>query len=177
MDKRQGTYIAFDATGVYDHKNSNLHNFRQLEEWQRLHPGKFNLLNIEGIHFASLNDDLLDTRLKHAMELQMAQADNMLVVVSPELNPESEILNWQISRGINHFHLPIIIAYAGLERIEDDTIEKYWEWLPRKFRKYITRYPWAQMAHIPLTRDKVQRALAHYSAKNQNYPWDATTIF
>ncbi len=179
MDNRQGTYIAYDANGVKDHVNSNLHNHKMLEDWQRMNPGRFNFINIEDIHLSSSNEILQETTttLKHHLERQMAKADNMLVVVSPVLNPDSPILNWQISRGVNHFHLPIVIAYAGLDRIDDHTIQTYWEWLPAKFRKYLTQYPWARMAHVPLVRDKVQRALATYSAGKQVYPWDGTTIF
>lgn len=179
MDNRHGTYIAYDAIGVKDHVNSNLHNHKLLEDWQRMNPGKFNFINLDDIHLSADNElqQDQDTTLKHHLEAQMAKADNMLVIVSPVLNPDSPILNWQISRGVNHFHLPIIAAYAGLDRINDNTIETYWEWLPAKFRKYLTRYPWAQIAHIPFTKDKVERALATYSAKKQIFPWDATTIF
>ncbi len=178
MDSRKGTYIAFDATAIHDAVYSNQHTMKQLDEWQRLHPGRLNFLNMESIDFVvNASDALNETTVKHHMQQQMAQADNMLVVASPVLNTESEILNWQISRGVNHFHLPIIIAYDGLEKMTEETIEKYWTWLPQKFKKYITRYPWARMAHIPLTRDKLERALSHYSASRQQYPWDATTIF
>ncbi len=174
---RQGTYIAFDAAAMHDTVNSNLHTFEQISEWLRLHPGRLNIVNLEEIRFAIDHNDQLDTTQKHRMEQQMATADNILVVASPVLNTESEILNWQISRAVNHHHLPVIIAYAGLDAVTEDTIQQYWTWLPRKFKKYITRYPWACMAHIPLTMDKLSRASKQYSAERQEYPWDAETIF
>ncbi len=178
MDTRNGTYIAYDATGICDAVNSNQHTYKQMREWERLFPGRFSFVNMDDVEFSVQHPEgLSEMTVKRHMEQQMAKADNMLVVASPVLNTESEILNWQISRGVNHFHLPIIVAYAGLELMTEDTIEKYWTWLPAKFKKYITRYPWAQMAHIPLTRDKLQRAMAHYSARRQQYPWDAVTIF
>jgi len=173
----KGTYIAFDAAGMNDPVCSNLHTFQQLAEWQRSHPSRFDFINMEDILFAAEHDDMLDSTLKASMLKEMETADNMLVIASPVLDTESPILNWQISRGVNRFHLPVIVAYAGLDEVHEQTIEDYWTWLPRKFKKYITRYSWAQMAHIPLTRDKLERALKAYSASRQLYPWDATTIF
>lgn len=175
--ERKGTYIAFDATGVIDRVNSNLHTFQQLADWQRNYPSRFNFINMDGINFSAEHDDTLDSTMKSHMMAEMATADNMLVIASPVTNTESPILNWQISRGVNRFHLPVIIAYAGLDEVSEQTIEDYWTWLPQKFKKYITRYSWARMAHIPLTRDKLERALKTYSAERQSYPWDATTIF
>ncbi len=174
---RQGTYIAFDASAMHDAVNSNQHTFQQISEWLRLHPGRLDIVNLDEIRFAIDHDEQLDTTQKRRMEQQMATADNVLVVVSPVLNTESEILNWQISRAVNHHHLPVIIAYAGLDVVNENTIRQYWAWLPRKFKKYITRYPWACMAHIPLTMDKLSRASRQYSAERQEYPWDAETIF
>lgn len=175
QDKR--TYIAFDAIGVADPTNSNLHYFHQLSDWQKGFPKRFDFVNMPEINFSAEHQDLLDSTLKHRLLKRMAEADNALVIVSPVTNTESEILNWQISRCVNRFHLPVIIAYAGLDVVDDSTIKDYWTWLPNKFKKYITRNSWARMAHVPFTRDKIERAIATYSLANQSYPWDSETIF
>ncbi len=177
MTKRKGTYIAYDATGVTDSVASNLSTFEHLTEWQKAAPERFPFNNMRSIHFSAHHDDLLVSTAKYHMAEQMAQAENMLIVASPVLNTESDILNWQISRGVNRFHLPVIIAYWGLEQMTEETIQKYWVWLPQKVRKYITYNSWACMAHIPLTKDKLERAIHTYSSERQVYPWDALTIF
>ncbi|MCF0199474.1 MAG: hypothetical protein HUK02_09150 [Bacteroidaceae bacterium] len=174
---RKGTYIAFDAAGMVDPICSNRHTFQQLAEWQRNYPSRFNFINMDAINFAAEHDDQTETTLKHHMLQQMAQAENLLVVASPVLNTESPILNWQISRAINRFHLPVILAYAGLETVDESTIQAYWSWLPQKFRKYLTVKPWARIAHIPLIRTKLESALAAFSAEQQTYPWDSFSIF
>jgi len=176
MEKR-GTYIAFDADGVHDRINSNYHTFRQLREWQKSYPNRFNFINLDAIDFSAEHEDLLDSTLKNNFLKTMAEADNLLVIASPVINPESEILNWQISRAVNRFHLPVIIAYAGLDEVKDETIQEFWTWLPVKFRKYMTVNSWACMAHVPLTRDKLERALNTFRLSTQEYPWDSTTIF
>ncbi|MCD8265516.1 MAG: hypothetical protein LUC33_00015 [Prevotellaceae bacterium] len=175
--ERKGTYIAYDASGISDSVNSNQHTFRQLSEWQRSQPDGFCFVNMQGIQFSTEHKDFLDSTMKSYMLKEMASADNMLVVASPVVNTESPILNWQISRGVNRFHLPVVIAYYGQEAVSEESVRKYWVWLPEKLRKYISRQSWCRMAHIPLTKDKLRRAINFYSASQQRYPWDTMTIF
>jgi len=170
------TYVAYDATGVLDHVNSNLKTFQQLHAWERMHPDRFRFLNIDEIYFSSEHDDLVDSTVKTRLIALMAQADNLLVLVSPVTNVESPMLNWQISRAVNRFHLPVIIAYVGRNHLEDGAVEENWTCLPNKIRKYIGRDS-ARMCHIPLTQDKLERALGTFSVGAQTYPWNSTTIF
>ena len=170
------TYVAFDANGVLDHENSNLRTFQQLHAWQRMHPNRFHFLNMDEINFSSEHDDLVDSTVKSWFLGIMAKADNLLVLVSPVTNVESPILNWQISKAVNRFHLPVIIAYVGKEHLGDTAVEDNWHRLPNKIRKYIGRDS-ARMCHIPLTQDKLERALGTFSVGAQTYPWNSTTIF
>ena len=170
------TYVAFDANGVLDHENSNLRTFQQLHAWQRMYPNRFHFLNMDEINFSSEHDDLVDSTVKSCFLGIMAKADNLLVLVSPVTNVESPILNWQISKAVNRFHLPVIIAYVGKEHLTDTAVEDNWHRLPNKIRKYIGRDS-ARMCHIPLTQDKLERALGTFSVGAQTYPWNSTTIF
>lgn len=170
------TYIAFDSVGVLDHEHSNLHIFQQLADMQKRFPNRFQFLNMNAIEFSSEHDDLVDTTVKSDFLRIMADADNLLVVVSSYTNVDSHMLNWQISRCVNRFHLPVIIAYAGVNALEKDAVQTYWSRLPQKIKKYIGRDS-ARMCHIPLTMDKLERALSTFSAKDNMYPWDSTTIY
>ena len=170
------TYVAYDAEGILDHENSNLYIFQQLHAWQRMHPDRFHFLNIEQINFSSEHDDLVDSTVKNLLLSVMAKADNLLVIVSKRTNVESPILNWQISKAVNRFHLPVIIAYVDKKNLEDTAVEDNWSRLPNKIRKYIGRDS-ARMCHIPLTQDKLERALGTFSVGSQTYPWNSTTIF
>lgn len=176
MNNLHSTYIAFDAIGVKDPVNSNQHTFKQLADWQRIYPNRFDFMNLDDIDFNINHDELLETRLKTYFIKKLSRADNLLVVASPVVNVDSPILNWQISRAANRFRLPIIVAYAGLDHVDDKTILDYWAWLPQKVKKYIARDSY-HMAHIPLTQDKLERALKTYSLEEKTYPWASTTIF
>ena len=170
------TYVAFDSTGVKDHVNSNLASFMQLREWERQNPTRFHFLNMEEITFSSEHEDLIDSTLKTRFLHLMESADNLLVLSSSKMNVESPMLNWQISRAVNRFRLPVIVAYVGMEQVNDNTIKEQWDNLPNKIRKYIGRDS-ANMAHIPLTKDKLERALGYFSARKELYSWNSTTIF
>ena len=173
---RHKTYVAYDATGVLDHENSNLRTFHQLHAWQKMHPERFHFLNMEEIKFSSEHNDLVDSTVKSVLLKVMAKADNLLVLVSKVTNVESPMLNWQISKAVNRFHLPVIIAYVGKQHLEDTAVEDNWSRLPNKIRKYIGRDS-ARMCHIPLTHDKLERALGTFAVGSQTYPWNSTTIF
>lgn len=170
------TYVAFDAQGVFDHQNSNLSYFNQMKEWQNQYPQRFHFLNLQDVEFSSLNDDWADSTFKVRCLRQMEKADNLLVVASKLVNVESLTLNWQISRAVNRFHLPVVVVYADYEKLDDSSIKDYWPYLPNKIRKYITRDS-ARMSHVPLTRDKLERALGAFSVKKSLYPWSSTTIY
>lgn len=175
MNKHK-TYVAYDAVGVFDHEHSNLKTFQQIHSWQKMYPGRFSFLNIEEIYFSSEHDDFVDSTLKTKLLALMEKADNLLVIASPFTNVESPILNWQISKAVNRFRLPVIIAYVGKEQLSDTSVKDNWGILPNKIRKYIGRDS-ARMCHIPLTQDKLERALGNFSVGTQTYPWNSTTIY
>lgn len=170
------TYVAFDSQGVFDHEHSNLHSFKQMQEWQRLYPQRFNFLNMQDINFSSMHDDLIDSLFKVNCLRLMDQADNLLVLASNVMNVESPTLNWQISRAVNRFRLPVVVAYVGFDSLTQDSVRDNWANLPNKVRKYIGLDS-ARMAHVPFTSDKLERALGFFSVRTGTYPWNSTTIF
>ena len=173
---RTNTYIAFDTTDVLDMQSIHLSAFRELKSWQKNHPDRFNFINLEEIEFLSMHDDILEKEIRnHFMDI-MRKADNVLVPASPMLNTKNMLLNWQISYAVNALRLPVTVFYIGPSKLEDKDIRAYWNWLPTKIRKYIGLDS-ARMAHIPMTRDKMERALNAFSRTKNTFPWDSTTIF
>lgn len=170
------TYIAFDTNAVLDHVNSNLHLFHRLADWQKRYPTRFQFINLDSIEFSSLHGDLVDTTVKTNFLKIMSRADNLLIVISKHTDVNSPMLNWQISRCVNRYKLPVIIAYDGLSALGPDAVQTYWSRLPQKIKKYIGRDS-ARMCHVPLTMDKIERALGTFSVNTNIYPWDSTTIF
>ncbi len=170
------TYIAYDAEGVIDHVNSNLHLFHQLADWQKRYPKRFRFINLGEIDFTSMHDDWVDSTVKTNFLRIMAEADNLLVIVSSHTVADSRMLNWQISRCVNRYHLPVIVAYADETVLDETSVNKFWSRLPVKIKKYIGRDS-ARMCHVPLTMDKLERALGTFSVRDNMYPWNSTTIY
>lgn len=170
------TYIAFDVLGMRDQVHSNYHTFETMDEWERAHPDRFHFLNLSERDRSIRYEDVIDSTLKRYYLSLMAQADNLLIVASPVLNVDSEMLNWQISRAVNQYRLPVIVAFAGLDHVDDDTLTAFYAWLPAKVKKYMGLKS-ARMCYLPLTKDKLERALRTFSVHDNVYPWDSTTIF
>lgn len=171
------TYLAFNVDAVRDSRKSNLHTLNLLGDWQRRFPNRFNFLNMESINFIAGHDDLVETTVKSQFFALMEKADNLMLVVAKDaIDPDNAWLNWQISRAVNRYHLPVIVAFKGETAVTEDTLKDYWNYLPQKIRKYIGRNS-ARMCYIPLTETKVEKALGYFSVNSQTYPCDSTTIF
>lgn len=170
------TFIAFDGDGVRDSENSNLHIFNLLADWQKRYPNRFDFLDIDSINFMSQHDDLNETTIKTYLFGILEKADNLLVVVSKYTNPESKWLNWMISRAVNRYHLPVIVAIAGVSVVNDDVMTEWYPKFPAKVKKYIGRDS-ARMCYVPLTQTKLERSLGYFSVNTQTYPWNSTTIY
>ena len=170
------SYLVFDPVGVATSERNNLRYFHQMFEWQRLYPNRFDFLNTEDIEFyAGLGEKLEKNMKRHFIEL-MGEADHIIVPASATTNVDSPLLNWQISQAVNGFRLPVIVCYMGVENIFVKDFVRYENWVPAKIRKYISRDS-ALIAHIPFTRDKLERAVASFSLKDHLLPWNSTTIF
>ena len=170
------TYLAFNVDAVRDSKKENLHTLNLLGDWQKRYPNRFGFVNIEHINFIANHDDLVETTVKTQFFAQMEKADNIMIVVTKETEADNAWLNWQISRAVNRYHLPVIVAFKGETTVTDETLKEYWDNLPQKIKKYIGRDS-ARMCYIPLTETKVEKALGYFSVKSQNYPHNSTTIY
>ena len=109
----------------------------------------------------TLSDRL--NRLAPSATLAMSQR-------SSELKAQGvDVINMSV--GEPDFNTPDHIKAAAIKAVEDN-----WSRLPNKIRKYIGRDS-ARMAHIPLTQDKLERALGTFAVGTGTYPWNSTTIF
>ena len=172
----KNTYIAFDASGMINHEFSNLHTFLQFDRYQATYPNRFNFINMDEIKFASEHDGQITASLEQRFFKRMAEADNVLVVASPLINVESDILNWQIRTAVYRYRLPLIIAYAHHDHFSEEEIQTHYVWLPHAVREMVEG-DHAYVAHIPLTIDKLERALRSFSVRDHTYPWTSTTVF
>lgn len=171
------TYIAFDANGIFENKNSrDLKNYHHVMTWQRTYPSRFNFLNLHDIDFTSKHGGLIESTVRPYLSKKLEQADNLFLIVSQDTDVDSSLLNWQIMQAVNRHRLPIIVAYEGEQTITSETIQKNEHHLPTSLRK-LMRQKAVKIAHIPFKSGKIECACKHYSSRTAAYPWTERTIY
>ena len=122
-----------------------------------------------------VRDSSSEATLKSRLEDRMRLSKNMLVIISDDTNYDRGLLNWEIQTAQDKYDLPIIVAYAGeqyLPRLTDELIEK----LPRAIWRDV-KFGGNHYAHIPFTKDRIKRAIDHYSVVSGVYPNSEKEIF
>lgn len=170
------SYLAFDPIGVATAEQNDLRYFHRMFEWQHLYPNRFDFINSADIEFFAEHGEKPEKEMKRRFIEQLREADHIIVPASETTNVDGSILNWQISQAVNGFRLPVIVCYMGMENLFEKDFERCESWMPAKIRKYISRDS-ALIAHIPFTRDKLERAVAYFSLNERTLPWDSKTIF
>lgn len=174
MAYRNGTYIAFDGNGKTDPTKGDLKYLGILRAWKESDNIDFNFTDSHKKTY-QVRDTSSEATLKSRLEERMAGSKNMLVIISEDTNFDRGLLNWEIETAINKYELPIIVAYTGeqfLPTLTHELIEK----LPREIW-YSVKFGDNNFAHIPFTKDRIKRAVDHYSVVRGVYPTSESEIF
>ena len=174
MAYRNGTYVAFDGNGQNDPTKGDLKYLGILRAWKESDNIDFNFTDSHKKTY-QVRDSCSEATLKSRLEERMRNSKNMLVIISDDTNYDRGLLNWEIQTAQEKYGLPIIVAYAGehyLPCLTDDLIEK----LPKTIRGDVM-FGGNRYAHIPFTKDRIKRAIDHYSVVSGVYPNSEKEIF
>ena len=174
MAYRNGTYVAFDGNGQDDPTKGDLKYLGILRAWKESDNIDFNFTDSHKKTY-QVRDSSSEATLKSRLEDRMRNSKNMLVIISDDTNFDRGLLNWEIRTAQEKYGLPIIVAYAGeqyLVRLTDDLIEK----LPKTIWRDV-KFGGNHYAHIPFTKDRIKRAIDHYSVVSGVYPNSEKEIF
>lgn len=174
MAYRNGTYVAFDGNGQNDPTKGDLKYLGILRAWKESDNIDFNFTDSHKKTY-QVRDSSSEETLKSRLEERMSNSKNMLVIISDDTNFNRGLLNWEIRTAQEKYGLPIIVAYAGeqyLVRLTEDLIEK----LPRAIWRDV-KFGGNHYAHIPFTKDRIKRAIDHYSVVSGVYPNSEKEIF
>ena len=174
MAYRNGTYVAFDGNGQNDPTKGDLKYLGILRAWKESDNIDFNFTDSHKKTY-QVRDSSSEETLKSRLEERMRNSKNMLVIISDDTNFDRGLLNWEIRTAQDKFDLPIIVAYAGeqyLPRLTDELIEK----LPKEIRGDVM-FGGNHYVHIPFTKDRIMRAIDHYSVVSGVYPNSEKEIF
>lgn len=174
MAYRNGTYVAFDGNGQNDPTKGDLKYLGILRAWKESDNIDFNFTDSHKKTY-QVRDSSSEATLKSRLEDRMRFSKNMLVIISDDTNFDRGLLNWEIQTAQEKYGLPIIVAYAGeqyLPRLTNELIEK----LPREIWRDV-KFGGNHYAHIPFTKDRIKRAIDHYSVVSGVYPNSEKDIF
>ena len=174
MAYRNGTYVAFDGNGQNDPTKGDLKYLGILRAWKESDNIDFNFTDSHKKTF-QVRDSSSEATLKSRLEERMRNSKNMLVIISDDTNFDRGLLNWEIRTAQDKYDLPMIVAYAGehyLPWLTDELIEK----LPREIWRDV-KCGGNHYAHIPFTKDRIKRAIDHYSVVSGVYPNSEKDIF
>ena len=174
MAYRNGTYVAFDGNGQNDPTKGDLKYLGMLRAWKESDNIDFNFTDSHKKTY-QVRDSSSEETLKSRLEERMRNSKNMLVIISDDTSFDRGLLNWEIQTALDKYDLPIIVAYAGeqyLPRLTDELVEK----LPKVIRGDVM-FGGNHYAHIPFTKDRIMRAINHYSVVSGVYPNSEKEIF
>ena len=174
MAYRNGTYVAFDGNGQDDPTKGDLKYLGILRAWKKSDNIDFNFTDSHKKTY-QVRDSSSEETLKSRLEERMSNSKNMLVIISDDTSFDRGLLNWEIQTALDKYDLPIIVAYAGehyLPWLTDELIEK----LPREIWRDV-KFGGNHYAHIPFTKDRIKRAIDHYSVVSGVYPNSEKEIF
>ena len=174
MAYRNGTYVAFDCNGQNDPTKGDLKYLGMLRAWKESDNIDFNFTDSHKKTY-QVRDSSSEATLKSRLEDRMRLSKNMLVIISDDTNYDRGLLNWEIQTAQDKYDLPIIVAYAGehyLPWLTDELVEK----LPKVIRGDVM-FGGNHYAHIPFTKDRIMRAINHYSVVSGVYPNSEKEIF
>ncbi|MGG5462885.1 TIR domain-containing protein [Clostridium sp. B9] len=187
---RNGTYVAFDGNGEVNPTKSDLKYFCILKAWQENDSIDFNFINSHEKTY-SVRDTSSEETLKSRLNERMKNSKNLLVIVSEDTNYDRGFLNYEISRAIKAYDLPVIIAYVG----EFDSIEfKYgyfWDVigvrkgnnsrislkgrLPKELKDAIENSN-INCIHIPFNKDVIKECINKYGCNYSNLKGHKNTM-
>lgn len=174
MAYRNGTYVAFDGNGQTDPTKGDLKYLGILRAWKESDNIDFNFTDSHKKTY-QVRDTSSEETLKSRLEERMRNSKNMLVIISDDTNFDRGLLNWEIKTAHDKYELPIIVAYTGeqfLPWLSNDLIEK----LPKEIWGDV-KFGGNHYAHIPFTKDRIKRAIDHYSVVSGVYPNSEKEIF
>lgn len=163
MAYRNGVYVAFNGCGTTDPTESDIKYFNIMKAWAENEDIDFSFSNSHDKTYAVIDDSLKATLRARLLE-RMRNSKSMLLIATENSAANRGMLNWEIEQAVETYGLPIIVAYAGYDKIMQPSLLKN-RW-PRKLAEYIQDGA-VKTIHIGFKLDLIKKAINDFSFANQ----------
>lgn len=163
MAYRNGVYVAFNGCGTTDPIESDIKYFNLMKAWAENEDIDFSFSNSHDKTYAVMDDSLKAT-LKSRLLERMRNSKSMLLIVTENSAANRGMLNWEIEQAVETYGLPIIVAYAGYDKIMQPSLLKN-RW-PRKLAEYIQEGS-VKTIHIGFKLDLIKESIDDFNFANQ----------
>ena len=159
MTYRNGTYVAFDGNGTTDPTKGDLKYLGLLRSWNQ---SQNHELTFSDSHKKTyqVKDSSSITTLKSRLLERMKNSKNMLLIISDETNWDRGLLNYEIEKAVDHYKIPIIVAYTGYKSILRPISHK--EKWPKSLLERVDNET-AKCIHIPFKEKAILAAISQFS--------------
>ena len=164
MANRTGTYFAFDGLGETDPTKSDFKYYATVQSWNAAHAIDFKFVNSHDKSSAVRDTSKLET-LKASINERLSASKNMVIIISSDTRKSGSLLSYEIERAVDHFKIPLIIAYTGYNSILKARSHSD-EW-PISLKTRIDNSS-ANAIHIPFRKDAILSAIGQFTVNKGN---------
>lgn len=162
MAYRNGVYVAFNGCGTTDPTESDIKYFNLMKAWAENEDIDFSFSNSHDKTYAVMDNSQKST-LKARLLERMRNSKSMLLIATENSAANRGLLNWEIEQAVEIYDLPIIVAYAGYDKIMRPTLlNDRW---PKKLLEYIQDGV-VKTIHIGFKLDLIKEAIGDFNFAN-----------
>lgn len=163
MAYRNGTYVAFNGMGTTNPTEGDMKYYGLLQVWGKEKSIDFKFSDSHKKTY-SVRDSSLERTLKNRLSERMSHSKNMVLIITENSSINRGLLNWEIEKAIDHFKIPIILAYTGYKSIlRPGSLSDLW---PQAFKDRIDSVE-VKAIHIPFKKKPIGEAISQFSIHNQ----------
>jgi len=160
---RTGTYFAFDGLGQTDPTKSDFRYYATVQGWNAAEHIEFSFVNSHDKASAVRDTSKLST-LQASIRQRLAGSKNMVVIISQDTRKSGSLLSWEIEMAVDHYELPLIVAYTGYSSILNPAaLSSLW---PTSLETCINGGA-AQAIHIPFKKDAMFDAIRRFTVNGE----------
>lgn len=162
MAYRNGTYVAFHADGTSDPTESDMKYYRLVEAWKDNENLEISFVNSHDKSNA-VRDSSKKTTLENSIMERLRNSKNMLLIIGDTTKNDIDWIPFEISKAVDLYNLPIIVAYTGYRYIFPDyyapaNFSPLW---PLDLISRINKGS-IRAIHIPFRKEPISAAINHF---------------